>query len=144
MKFKYIKIPTRDPSRKWIRRPIIPITLSARIGVITQSVNIDALLDSGADKCLFNAEIGEALGLDVKSGATEYFGGVEGGRMETFIHQVKIQIRGMDLLVEMPVGFTYSRGVSAILGQDGFFDGFRITFERDRDIVEITKSPKMK
>lgn len=28
-------------------------------------------------------------------------------------------------------------GVMAILGQDGFFDAFRIKFERDHGIVEI-------
>jgi len=31
-----------------------------------------------------------------------------------------------------------SSGVAAILGQEGFFDAFRIKFERDHGIVEVT------
>lgn len=34
-------------------------------------------------------------------------------------------------------GFVDSNGVAAILGQEGFFNEFRIKFERDRGIIEI-------
>ena len=44
--------------------------------------------------------------------------------------------------VEITAGFINSSGVVAILGQDGFFDAFRIKFERDHGIVEITPVKK--
>jgi len=137
MKFRYIKIPTRDPRRKWISRPIIPVILSAQKGVVARSVNVDALLDSGADKCLFNAEIGEALGLELEKGERETFSGIEGGRLFVFIHEVYIQVAGIDRTTKVEAGFVRGLNISAIVGQDGFFDSFRVSFEKDRNIIEI-------
>jgi len=133
MKFPYIKTPSADPRRKWISRPIIPITLFGP----KASVTIDALIDSGADKCLFNAVLGKEISLDIEKGNKEIFGGIEGGQIVTYIHPIQLQIVGIDKKIEIPAGFTDARGVFAILGQEGFFDAFRIKFERDRNIIEI-------
>lgn len=57
MKFPYLKIPSVDPRKPWIIRPIIPLIISSQ----QKSVRTDALIDSGADRCLFNLEIGEII-----------------------------------------------------------------------------------
>jgi len=44
--------------------------------------------------------------------------------------------------VEILVGFIDSNGVAAILGQDGFFDAYKIKFEKDHGIIEITPVKK--
>lgn len=133
MKFPYIKVPTYDPIRKWISRPLIPIILSGPKGSIT----IDALVDSGADRSLFHLEIGKRLGLDLFSAPTEFFSGIEAGRLSSYLLSVDMQIMGLDKKVSIPAGFVESDGVSAILGQDGFFDAFRIKFEKQRNTIEI-------
>jgi len=140
MKFPYVKVPTNDPRRKQIRRPIIPISLAkpAQAGFISKSIMIDALLDSGADKCLFHVELAKELGLNLEEGEREFFGGIEGGRIVTYIHKVQICVPDINGLAEVWAGFADAPGVFAILGQDGFFDAFRIKFERDRNIIEIT------
>jgi hypothetical protein len=74
MKFPYLKIPHSNPSKKWISRPIILVTLHGPKG----SVNVNALLDSGADKSLFSSQIAEEIGLDLKEGEEEVFSGIEG------------------------------------------------------------------
>lgn len=43
-------------------RPIILIEVIYK----RSSIRHEVLIDSGADYCVFNAEIGEALGIDVK------------------------------------------------------------------------------
>lgn len=134
MKFPYVKIPTSDPRRKWISRPIIPVTLFGS----EQSVNIDALIDSGADKCLFHNEIGREIGLEVEKGMKETFSGIAGKEISAFIHKIQLQIKGIEKTIEISAGFTDAPGVFAILGQEGFFDNFRIKFERDHDTIEIT------
>ena len=116
---------------------MIPIILSAQKGIVAQSVNTDALLDSGADMCLFNAEIGEVLGLEIEKGEREPFGGIEGGRLFAFIHEVDIQVAGIDKTIKVEAGFVRGLNTSAILGQEGFFDAFRVSFERDRNVIEI-------
>jgi hypothetical protein len=44
--------------------------------------------------------------------------------------------------IEIEAGFVDSPSVSAILGQEGFFDAFKIKFEKDHNIIEITHSKK--
>jgi len=138
MKFPYLKTPRADPRKKWISRPIIPITLFGPKG----SVNVDALIDSGADRCLFNAQIGREIGLEIEKGEKESFSGIEGGEIVAYLHKVKLQIIGIDKIVELEAGFTDAPGVFAILGQDGFFDAFKIKFEKDHNIIEITPVKK--
>lgn len=133
MKFPYLKLPSVDSKLKWIARPYLQIKLTGpkdyRIGY--------ALIDSGADRCLFNTEIAERIGLDLTLAQEENFGGIEGGILKAKLHKVKLQIVGMSEEIEIMAGFIKSSGVTAILGQEGFFDNFRIKFERDHGIVEI-------
>jgi len=136
MNFPYLKIPTNDPKRKWIVRPIIQVIL---IGP-QKSVIVDALIDSGADKCLFNSELAKELGLILENGEAEYFGGIEGGKIKCFVHKIQLQILGLDKKIEVSAGFIENLKVSAILGQEGFFDGFKIKFEKDHNCIEISPS----
>lgn len=133
MKFPYIKTPVIDPRRKWTSRPIIPVTLFGPKG----SVNVDALIDSGADKCLFNSALGNEIGLDLEKGEKENFSGIEGEEITASMRRVQLQVVGIDEKIEITAGFTDARGVFAILGQEGFFDNFRIKFEKDRHTIEV-------
>ena len=138
MKFPYIKTPPADPRRKWISRPIIPITLFGPKG----SVNVDALIDSGADKSLFHIELGKEIGLNCKECRKEIFSGIAGKKIIAYVCKVQLQIRGIDKKIELLAGFADAPGIFAILGQDGFFDAFKIKFERNHNIIEITPVKK--
>jgi hypothetical protein len=100
-------------------------------------------LDSGADKCLFSNQLGEEIGLDLEKGEEETFSGIEGGRIRTYLHEIEMQIFGDSNKISVVAGFTDAPGVNAILGQEGFFDAFRIKFERDCDTVEINPSKRL-
>lgn len=138
MKFPYLKLPHFDPKLKWTARPYVQVKLTgskgSRVGY--------ALIDSGADRSLFNIQIAQALGLDLTDAPIENFGGIEGGILKAKLHKVRVQIMGMNEEIEIVAGFVDSSGVAAILGQDGFFDNFRIKFEKDHGIVEITPVKK--
>lgn len=136
MKFRYIKFPSADPKRKWISRPLIPIQIQGPKGKWEGY----ALIDSGADRSLFHFEIGKIIGLDISNGEIEYFGGIGGARIPAYLHLIKIQILGLSETISITAGFTDSPGVAAILGQEGFFDAYRVKFERNRGIIEITPS----
>jgi len=134
MRFPYVKQPNfLRPQEPWFARPIIPIRLTYK----NNSLNISALIDSGADFCLFNAEIGRRLGIQIGSGKLHKFFGIEGSPIDTYFHSVKLQVIGIDHFIITPAAFTESRGVVAVLGQVGFFDNFRVKFERDRNVIEI-------
>ncbi|MBU4299369.1 hypothetical protein KJ636_04965 [Patescibacteria group bacterium] len=134
MRFPYLKQPNfLNPQKLWISRPIIPIRISYK----NNFLNISALIDSGADFCLFHSEIGRKLGFEIEKGKPLKFFGIEGSSINAYLHSVEIQIIGVERSVIIPVAFTESFGVVAILGQVGFFDNFRIKFEKDHDIIEI-------
>lgn len=133
MKFPYLKLPSLDPNLKWIARPYIPIRLTGSKGFWEGY----GLIDSGADRSLFNIQIAEKIGLDLNRDRNENFGGIEGGTIEAALQKVKLQIIGINKEIEIIAGFVSSSGVAAILGQDGFFDSFRIKFERDRGTIEV-------
>lgn len=139
MKFPYLKLPSRILNLKWTARPYIQVRL------ISPKSNWEgyALIDSGADRSLFNMQIAEALGLDLTNSPSEDFGGIEGGNLKAKLHKVKVQIVGMSDEIEVLAGFMDSSGVAAILGQDGFFDAYKIKFEKDHGIIEITPVKKI-
>ena len=137
MKFAYTKFPSRDPRKPWFSRPIVSVILNHQ-----ESTTVVALVDSGADRCLFDIEVAKDIGLNIENGQVEYFGGIGGNRMKAFVYNVQLQVADIEKTVEVPIGFTENLGVSGILGQEGFFDAFRIKFEKDHDTFEITPVEK--
>lgn len=139
MKFPYLKQPNLlRPQEPWFARPIIPVRLIYNNNIL----NIAALIDSGADFCLFNAEIGRRLGVTIEEGRLLKFFGIAKTPIEVYLYPIKLQVIGIDHIINIPVGFTESPGATAILGQEGFFDAYRIKFERDHNIIEITPVKK--
>lgn len=137
MKFPYVKVPREDPREKWVSRPLIPIFLfGPKSKILTY-----ALIDSGADLSLFSAELAKEIGLDLEKGIKTLFSGIEGGQVVAYLHKIKVQIMGMTEMLEIFAGFTYAKGVTAILGQEGFFDAFKIKFDRRHNTIEINPIP---
>jgi hypothetical protein len=138
MQFDYYKIPTYDPARPWIARPLIPIQLSSK----GRHKTVLALIDSGADRSLFHVSYASLLGLDTEIGRSEQFTGIADEAVTAYFHAVELQIIGSPDRVAIEVGFTDSEGVDAILGQADFFQVYKITFERYKERLEIKPTPK--
>jgi len=142
MKFDYLKFPLSRRSDFFgssISKPIIPIKISKG----TQALQYAALIDSGADFCIFDAEIGEYLGLDIYSGTKETFGGIqERGGSEAFLHEVIVNIGGWNY--KTTVGFSYdiAKHGFGILGQKGFFDIFVVKFDLLKEEIELKERVK--
>src|SRR3989344_420448 len=71
-------------------RPVIPIKLKS----FTADVDYEVLVDSGADLCIFHAEIGELLGIDVKKGKPQEVFGVGGKASIYYLHKIKLEVGG--------------------------------------------------
>lgn len=84
MKFKYKKY---GPG---ILRPVIPIEVTYK----DRAVLYEVLVDSGADFCVFDAQIGEILGIDITSGEKQEVCGITGVRENYYIHPVAIKVGG--------------------------------------------------
>jgi len=127
MKFRYKKF------GQFIR-PVIPIKIKNK----DRSVNYEALIDSGADLCIFDAEIGELIGIDIASGRRDVVGGIAGQTAEYFIHPVEIEVGGWHYKIEagflprVAGGFNYG-----VVGQQGFFDIFVVKFDFIKEEIEL-------
>lgn len=148
MKFPYTKFREHLFSGELttILRPVLPLGVRYK-GRLLPALYA-ALLDSGADDCIFHAEIGEALGMDVRSGAAKTYGGVGFGELAGYLHQIEIQIGGHWVACEVALtygmlrdhpglpgkkqGFRYG-----ILGQRSFFEQFKVIFDFSAEEIEL-------
>lgn len=137
MKFKYFKFPLPGRSEFFgtsILRPVIPVEIT----VENTTVRYDALIDSGADFCIFDGGLGEVLGIDVESGKLLEFGGVQASQpSRAYLHEITISVGGSSH--KILAGFSYGIAPSGygIVGQKGFFDIFTVTFDLAKEEVEL-------
>lgn len=100
-----------------------------------------ALVDSGADVSVLNIGVAELLGIDLSRAERQRTIGIS-GMQETFVSTIEMQVEKQDERIKIPVQFIDSQYVDALLGQEGFFDHYRIKFEKDHDTFEITPAKK--
>jgi aspartyl protease len=133
MRFRYTEIRNhQDPARPF-HRPYLIVRLTHE----TKHKDVIALVDSGADLCLFHSDIGRLLGIDIESGPELAFQGVSGTKASAYLHRVSLTVRGMNS-TSLDVGFTDSMAVgTGLLGQQGFFEQFQISFYLDRSFFEV-------
>ena len=138
MTFDYVKERIAGiPKKQWPKKAKLPISPSYR----SKRQNVYALVDSGADICLFHSSIGRLLGIDVTSGLARPISGIAGGTT-AYMHSIEVEVQGIPNKVQIYAGFTDSTQVEALLGQDGFFDNFKVgPFERYRWEFEVEPRP---
>jgi Aspartyl protease len=134
LKFPYCHFVDKNNPNIVIAKPMIEIRLSHG----NKGMNLLALIDSGADACLFHKSVADALEIDYKQGQPKDFSGISGrqAKIVAYFHQVHLTVLRLGS-IDLSVGFTDSDGVGALLGQLGFFDGFDIAFVRAADFIDI-------
>lgn len=139
MKFKYKKIPDLEhPSRKWVSRPYLHVTLFYG----ANKRRVLSLVDSGADYCLFHASVAAELGIDLKSGWLKDFGGIAAGQaVQAYMHTIRIEIQGFAERVEIEAGFADSDAIGGLLGGVGFLDNYKVTLEKYKGRFQIESRP---
>jgi hypothetical protein len=104
-------------------------------------VKLLALVDSGADDCLFPLEVAQFLRLPLKRDAVHRYGGIGTGSITATFGRVALEV-GKWTLWDFYAGFSDSPSVVPILGQSGFFTKFEITFNRPAAIIRLKEVPK--
>lgn len=127
MKFKYKRY---SPE---IIRPVIPVEIAYR----DNSIGYEVLVDSGADACIFDAEIGEVLGIDITKGECREVGGITGVSEFYYIHSVTIIVGGWSY--DIKAGFlpNIARLGHGVVGQTGFFENFIVRFDHAKEEIEL-------
>ena len=96
----------------------------------------EALIDSGAARTLFHADFLSYLGLDLAAGELEITQGI-GGSERTYLHEVALYIPGGP--VKIKAAFKDKLPVAGLLGMQGFFEFFNVSFDPDAKVCEIDR-----
>ena len=91
-----------------------------------RTMRFEALIDSGATRCLFHAGFAEAIGIDLRAGEVEILNGI-GGPETTWLHDITLHVYGGPLSIR--AGFKESLPLAGLLGMNGFFEHFNVAFE---------------
>jgi hypothetical protein len=111
--------------------------VSVRLACNKKHQKIWALIDSGADVCVFNSDIAALLNINPPTGKQFDLFGFVGGGSPAWLHQVNLTLNGYPS-IDILVAFTDSIYPELpLLGQRGFFDNFQIRFHRYRNQIEI-------
>lgn len=135
--FSYSDFPVRaNPSAKrtiLISRPIIPLTILYK----DRFVQYQALLDTGADYNVFHADIADYLGIMLTQGKSMRITGLGGDSIKGYLHTVEIKV-GKNLV---KTSIIFSRNIpdnaTAVLGNQGFFNHFCVTFDYKSKTITI-------
>jgi len=136
VKFSYLKFPGEPseafPDKKSSLRPVIPVTFRHE----GKSITLHCLMDSGADWCVFHAELATRLGLELKEGKKQKFYGTAKVEQWAYFHTVELNIGGWRY--ECYCAFSEDlKTPYGLLGQEGFFDKFQVKFDRVKEQIEL-------
>ena len=137
IRFSYQSSPSQRleafPNRQMVFRPVI----DARVLFNGSSARYKVLIDSGADFCIFHAEIGELLGVPIKDGKKLTFFGTSGSPQVAYFHDIQLELGGH--VMDLYCGFSYDMKPLpyGLLGQTGFFDRFKVELDYSNKRIEL-------
>lgn len=115
-----------------IFRPIVPIFLKSKSAFVFYR----AIIDSGADRCIFSKNIASALEINLSDKNSIHFQGIGKGLVEGFLENIMIRIGGIEYEAEVVFADISDFG-HGILGHKGFFDHFDVNLKYRDQIIEI-------
>jgi hypothetical protein len=127
--FSYSHIPISTspafPDRRSTPRPYLALNLING----TRQFKCYALIDSGADDCIFPASFAVQLGLQIPSGRRYPYGGAGDGTQQAYFFDLEMEIVAVSKLT-VPIGFSAAldKFGHGLLGQNGFFNQVDVGF----------------
>ena len=123
-----------------ILRPVIPVKISCG----DKSILYEVLVDSGSDKCFFDWEIGEMIGINTDNSELNEVFGIGGKISLYYTHPVTLTVG--DVSNEIIAGFIPKIGGGIVpyglVGQNGFFNNFSVKFDLINKEVEVISNSK--
>jgi hypothetical protein len=115
-----------------ILQPIIPITLTGD----KRSVDVYAILDSGADISVIPFSVGQTIGLELDLTRRSEVQGIGEGKLPYVLSSAKIRIRDVETTAR--IGWALIEEVPLILGRLDVFQNFSIEFREFENAIILT------
>jgi predicted aspartyl protease len=131
MKFRY---DTRYTEHGFEMVPRVPIIFrNPKTGM---EVPIFCLVDSGASEILINAQVAKMLGIEMEKGKKYIYGGI-GGEVEGYRHKLTMRLMSDKQEFAVACGVLDLPMYDGLLGQIGFFDNYKVIFEKYKKRFEV-------
>lgn len=114
----------------------LPVSIALPEKNSPRTKRFEALIDSGASYCMFNAAIGKAIGLEIEKGELVKSFGIS-GPANSYLHNIHLHAPGG--IIETIGCFSDELPVLGLLGMRGFFDHFNVLFDSTALECEITR-----
>jgi hypothetical protein len=134
MKFQYTTTIATNAKGKLAKRPLVELELVGN----GQTVNALGLIDSDTDTTMMNLEYAALLGINLEKANRKEFLGIGGLRVNCFLSTITMKVKHTEYAFTTTVAFTDSPSVDILLGEEDFFECFRIKFEKDHDTFELS------
>jgi len=139
LSFDYLAISIKPsqafPSGHTVYRPMMVVRIR---GAAPTAVPYVAWLDSGSDHCLLPMSLAPTLGFDPLNMPSNFIAGL--GKSGSITHYASVEIEvAPGIRFRTMAGFTEGLDSSGIglLGQSGFFENFRVTFDHSARLFHI-------
>jgi hypothetical protein len=129
LRYAYKSYPEQKGGTGWWAVVSVQIANPARHSPPTK--RFEALLDSGASRCIFHSSLGRAIGLSIEEGEIEETIGVSGKPSITYLHNISLYVAGG--IIGIRAGFANDLPIAGMLGRKGFFEHFKVTFDPSSD-----------
>ena len=138
--FRYVHVPRPDGTLR--HAPFIPVFVKNKFD---KTMEVVALLDSGADETIIPKDLADILGLKEHETDTETAG--VGGKVKVKKSVLSFRIKGSREIYSLNVPCLILQDpdsdVPLLLGRHGFFEHFHITFKQNEEKIVLKKiSPK--
>jgi hypothetical protein len=114
-------------------RPLVDVVVSHG----ERDASYVLLVDSGADINVFSAELARELDITLEDGERLEVRGATGDDAVFWRHPVMITVGGCEILVLAAFGEAEHLEAVGLAGQEGFFDQFKVTFDRRAGVFEL-------
>lgn len=142
LRFRCLKIPYKvrpdsfGPLGSYSYSVVLNVQAALPQANAPRTKRFEAIIDSGATRSLFHADIAKHLGLDLKTGEIEVTQGI-GGTETTYLHEIALYLPGGP--VRTKAGFKEKLPVAGLLGMTGFFEFFKVIFDGETKVCEIQR-----
>jgi hypothetical protein len=132
VRVSYKDVPNDKPNPLFPDRLRWEPMLRVRVGYKhASSPRIFSYVDSGSPYCLFRWEVADLIGLDPTKSPifVDDLGGiVQGAREAAYFHKVCLYLEAGHR-VDVTAGFAKKMSATGILGRNGFFEYFKVSFD---------------